>query len=1675
MNKIFKVIWSKTKNCYVVTSELAKSHTKAPSKKGISRVLVCGVLACVLSGSFVMPVANAYFTQYPGDISVINIDDQYFNPDTDNNTALEWDLGRSDNGNIEYSIGVHSYALKIGNVLTGEAGLADATDIYDNMHVSNGNFINANNSVAQNLTALDNAIAGISGSSLINNSSAYLSDGYFALADTNGVYFADISGDLNDALNELYYASEFEEGDQYSGLIQNNSIGFKALKDKNGNVIFKGGINYRSFGNLPDAMKTVTLSGEKAVEFGIVTQAELDTLKAKGNIDFAVEGGYASQAVGYGSTALGIGATALGDGNIAIGNNAGAVLGKTVGGINNGFNYVIAEPDQMAVSDKVNNISIGKDSFADGNNGIAIGTRSWAVSDDSVAIGRGAVGNAGSIAIGKNSYSVKSGNIALGDGALADSGNSSILLSGDDQPVHGNVALGADSVAPDDDNNVVSVGAAVGDKVVSEISGNVKTVTADKAFTRRIINVSEGIDDSDAVTVSQLNTAIAGISGGSEIHGIGINGITASDANYNGGGATGSRSIAIGNEVEANGMSSIAIGDVVSFHDNAKSAIGIGNSVESSWQSVVIGSNSTSRESETVVLGYYNTTDANSSVVIGDENYVGTDSDYSVAIGHNVVIGDTANGSENLENVVAIGNGVTVKDDSYNTIAIGNSAVENDAFGSIALNGNIFENSHSGVAINGNIGENSVGSIAINGQIQDNVTSSIAIGGSVSEDVSNSVALGSGSAATEDNVVSIGNNVLKRKIKYVAAGVDDTDAVNVSQLNDAIAGVGSGGTHYLGINTTSTTDANYNGETAVGLNSISIGRAGFDAGTTDKVAGALKENSISIGNGTTAGGVSAIAIGTGAIGGKNSSVAKDYSIAIGRDAKASIDRYATPVWTSGSGTPLASNKKGSAIALGSEAEAENMNSIAIGYDTSSKGTNSIMIGMTGRANGADSIGIGTSVQADASNSVSIGANSASRTSGGVSIGSGAINNGGVAIGNEAYAGSVGVVSFGHKAGDPAKSGTYSSAKTVRVINVADGVETHDVSTVEQTGSALELTGSTLKLKSIVGDLSQVDLSNLTGSTYTAGNHISIGNDNSIAAVVDGTVSSGNTGLVNGGQVYDALQTIRPNVYIAGNGIVINGDDNSVSVKNVIMYDSDSQDTATLNGTRGTKLTNLKVGSLVNGSTDAVVGHQLWQTNENIRGFAQDIQTNSTNISNLTTSVTNALSSVSAISTTVDAINNVKADASLNNLTDTGRQVIATAAANAVQEYMAANGSNDDLTGNGLLGTTNSLSTPRAMGFGLMANPMSNDNDNIVTNNDDLNDNSDNTISQAVQDALDTKVEISDFNTALDLKADKDSVYSKDEVDIKFNTKADISYVDNQLGSKADLSYVGAEFEKKADKDSVYTKDEADILLDAKADKEMLDAKADKNASNIEVEDWAKVLGIGEVTEGNTNLVNGGTVYNALQNVKGNDLMTVDNNAIRIGGNAKYDDVRMIDVSTASGEGRVITGVVVNPEDATSVANVGYVNAIGENIIAGVTEGFRRVDDKISDVGANAAAMSALMPAGDDADKKWSLSASVGHYDSSTAGAVGLFYKPSDNVILNVRGTVGSDENMLAGGVSVALDKGTVPGVSKAQLVRTVNAQAQRIEQLEEKDKQRDMEMEQLRREVLMMKQQNIKK
>ena len=89
-------------------------------------------------------------------------------------------------------------------------------------------------------------------------------------------------------------------------------------------------------------------------------------------------------------------------------------------------------------------------------------------------------------------------------------------------------------------------------------------------------------------------------------------------------------------------------------------------------------------------------------------------------------------------------------------------------------------------------------------------------------------------------------------------------------------------------------------------------------------------------------------------------------------------------------------------------------------------------------------------------------------------------------------------------------------------------------------------------------------------------------------------------------------------------------------------------------------------------------------------------------------------------------------------------------------------------------------------------------------------------------------------------------------------------------------------------------------------------------------------------------------------------------------------------------------------------------------------------------------MAGLVPGSMEEDTKWNLSAAVGNYRNATAGAVGAFYKPTGNVTIALKGAFGNGENMVSGGIGVALNKGDMPGVTKRQLVKTVNAQAEQI-------------------------------
>ena len=663
-----------------------------------------------------------------------------------------------------------------------------------------------------------------------------------------------------------------------------------------------------------------------------------------------------------------------------------------------------------------------------------------------------------------------------------------------------------------------------------------------------------------------------------------------------------------------------------------------------------------------------------------------------------------------------------------------------------------------------------------------------------------------------------------------------------------------------------------------------------------------------------------------------------------------------------------------------------------------------------------------------------------------------------------------------------------------------------------------------------------------------------------SALGTGRVAYGDMRLVTGGTVYDEVRPVSDGTFVKTDNST---GDNLLALDarvaeldgtmgNVVYYDDADRSTVTYGGSRGTVLANVKAGKVNKNSMEAVNGGQLWSVQQDVLGLATDVQRNTKNIRSMNTSISSTLTTIDTTNERLDNMDSLKADASLNNLTDAGKRVLNNYVYDAVQKYMADTGiSGADTSNAGTQNTVAPLSAPlsapmlmtslRTMSVQddpvrdnpvqdngnnpgsemrlMSVNPAPADTNYVVYDGTDastvtlegaegtrLTNLADGALLATSTDAVtgaqlyETNQKVASFEADLsenstniakaqaditEIKTKHEALQSeidtvKTDVDNGFNVTVDDAHVKNVNPNDNLINFVSGDNVKLSDDngsvkidvvangvveqgnlglvtgDAVYGatngKADADLgnLTDAGRDvireavSADLDKKADVDANNVDVDKWSEKLGVGEIADGNTGLVNGGTVYNAIKEVQDNALVQTENDTIRIGGNSTAS---VIDVSKADGEGRVITGIATDPNDASSAANVAYVDAMGQNIINGVNNEFTKVNDRMDKVGAGAAAMAGLVPGSFDDGEKWNFSAAVGNYRSATAGAVGMFYKPTENVTLAVKGAFGNGENMVSGGVGIALSKGNVPGVTKRQLARAVNAQATKIEQL----------------------------
>ena len=173
--------------------------------------------------------------------------------------------------------------------------------------------------------------------------------------------------------------------------------------------------------------------------------------------------------------------------------------------------------------------------------------------------------------------------------------------------------------------------------------------------------------------------------------------------------------------------------------------------------------------------------------------------------------------------------------------------------------------------------------------------------------------------------------------------------------------------------------------------------------------------------------------------------------------------------------------------------------------------------------------------------------------------------------------------------------------------------------------------------------------------------------------------------------------------------------------------------------------------------------------------------------------------------------------------------------------------------------------------------------------------------------------------------------------------------------------------------------------------------------------------------GNNNTISGSNTF-----VLGSNVNTSATNAVVLGdGSVGVDNAVSVG---APGNERQIKNVAPGTE-ATDVATMGQVYTVAQNI--------NKVDNRLNKVGAGAAALAALHPI--DTDDKFTMGLGYGNYRSAHAMAMGMFYRPTEKIMISVGGAFGNGENMVNAGISFALDKGKGFGTSKAVMAKNIKA------------------------------------
>lgn len=736
MNKVFKIIWNKTTQSFVVTSELAKGAVKASSnsEQGVTSETCLSSLfklsAFALSLSAVMMPAQAKVIVGDGSNAPTNVHPFSIavgNSATSASGGSTTAIGYGVNGRYDNSVligdGTGNYGGTTGsrNILIGQnAQVGDSTSV-----------VRVNQSIAIGAGIRADKAATFGGNSITEGAWAR-GDQSIAIGGnviSYGNASVAIGGDDTDSAAATQTTYINTNGQDKTGTVQ------QAFRDLTGGELQSPRWMNTIAGEAAVSLGTKTKSGDLSLALGSLAAAQKTNAVAVGtgaNASFAnsvaIGGGSATDKAGVAYTTRTIlgttytwagGANTIAGDVVSIGKKGyerqlinlspGDISANSTDAINGSQLYAA-----MAEIEKIRYFSVKSDVAGNRDNTGASGV-------DSIAIGPNASTastSARSIVVGNDAFSSHADSVSLGNGAQTKNNNST--------------AIG--TLAKTEGANSIAVGLNASTTYADSIAMGSNATAAENKL------VSIGPD--------AKSTARYGVSLGYKAS------------------SNGSASIAIGNSTNASHDNAIAIGDAANTNSWATIAIG-NNASAAASRTIAVGRNASAAGETAIAMGIDSNASQYSAIAIGE--LATSAGGYSVAMGHKA----------NVEGSLSVGIGVSSNASANWTTAIGSyanaSADYATALGtnSAASGGFSIASGYASKASGGN-------SIALGTNSNASNETTIAIGVNSLASGINTVALGQGSKATDYSAMAFGLGANSSGRYSIAIGQDTKAAIEHS-------------------------------------------------------------------------------------------------------------------------------------------------------------------------------------------------------------------------------------------------------------------------------------------------------------------------------------------------------------------------------------------------------------------------------------------------------------------------------------------------------------------------------------------------------------------------------------------------------------------------------------------------------------------------------------------------------------------------------------------------------------------------------------------------------------------------------------------------------------------------------------------------------------------------------